>query len=92
MIYGAFIREVNKGAADAIVAYDSSFHQQGCRMYLGDVAQTIFVPFNIFTSCRSELVPFLQTRILGGLPDKAKLIVGMHDGVLTLENEESALN
>ncbi len=90
MIYGAFIREVNKGAEDAIVAYDSDSHRQGCLIYLGDVEKTIFVPFKIFTSCRSELVAFLQTQILGGLPDKAKLIVGMNDGTLTLQNEANA--
>ncbi|MGB6103690.1 MAG: hypothetical protein WBF88_07555 [Pusillimonas sp.] len=87
MLYSTFIREVNKGAMDAIAAYDNAPERQGCQIYMKRSSQTIFVPSGLITSYRTELVTFLQTQILKGLPDAAHLIVVLRDGALKLQNE-----
>jgi len=87
MLYRAFIRDLNKGAKQAIVAYDSPPARQGCQIYIKSANRTIFVPMKLIASYREELVEFLQTQILAGLPAVAHLRVVLHEGSLKLHNE-----
>lgn len=87
MLYGEFIRELNRDCGGAIVAYESKLQRQGCVVFLGK-DRTIFIPFQAMVSLRREVIVLIQTKILEGVTDKAHLIVVMRNGKLILENEQ----
>lgn len=86
MLYGEFIRELNKDCNGAILAYDSKLQQQGCMLYLGR-GRTIFIPFQIIDSLKRELITLIQAKVLEGMTDRVPLSVVMDNGKLTLEVE-----